>query len=83
VLVFHDLLGIHTGHQPRFVKRYAEIHDAMVAGMSDYAAEVRARRFPAAEHQYAVEPEELAAFTRYLEHESLASSDWDWSATEI
>src|SRR5919197_1921316 len=31
VLVFHDLLGIHTGHTPKFVKRYAEIHDDMVA----------------------------------------------------
>ena len=33
VLVFHDLLGIHQGHTPRFVKRYAEIHEEMVDGV--------------------------------------------------
>ena len=83
VLVFHDLLGIHIGHQPKFVRRYADVYDTMVAGVRRYAEDVRAHRFPGPEHQYAVAPEELAEFTRYLEHESLASSDWDWSATEI
>ena len=46
VLVFHDLLGIHQGHTAKFVKRYAEIHDAMVAGVSAYAADVRTRGLP-------------------------------------
>jgi 3-methyl-2-oxobutanoate hydroxymethyltransferase len=83
VLVFHDLLGIHEGHVPRFVKRYAEIRDAMVDGVRAYAEDVRAERFPGAEHIYSVEPAELAEFRDYLEQESLASADWDWSATEI
>jgi 3-methyl-2-oxobutanoate hydroxymethyltransferase len=83
VLVFHDLLGIHTGHTPKFVKRYGEIHDQMVAGVRTYAEEVRAGAFPGPEHQYAVEPGELASFRAYLDQESLSSSDWDWSATEI
>jgi len=80
VLVFHDLLGIHTGHTPKFVKRYAELHDAMVAGMRDYADEVRSRGFPGPEHQYAVEPAELDELKRYLDQESLAGSfeHWDW-----
>ena len=30
VLVFHDLLGITTGHMAKFVKRYADIHETMV-----------------------------------------------------
>jgi 3-methyl-2-oxobutanoate hydroxymethyltransferase len=83
VLVFHDLLGIHEGHVPRFVKCYAEIRDAMVDGVRAYAEDVRAERFPGAEHIYSVEPAELAEFRDYLEQESLASADWDWSATEI
>ena len=32
VLVYHDLLGITTGRTAKFVKRYAEIHEAMVDG---------------------------------------------------
>jgi 3-methyl-2-oxobutanoate hydroxymethyltransferase len=83
VLVFHDLLGIHTGQMPRFVKRYAEIHAAMVDGVRAYAEDVRERRLPGPEHSYSVEPPELARFRAYLEQESLASADWDWSATEI
>jgi 3-methyl-2-oxobutanoate hydroxymethyltransferase len=80
VLVFHDLLGIHTGHTPKFVKRYAELHDAMVTGMRAYADEVRSHSFPGAEHQYAVEPSELAELRRYLDQESLAGTfeRWDW-----
>jgi len=83
VLVFHDLLGIHTGHTPKFVRRYAAVHDEMVAGVGRYTAEVRSGQFPGPEHQYAVEPEELAAFRAYLDQESLTADDWDWSATEI
>jgi 3-methyl-2-oxobutanoate hydroxymethyltransferase len=79
VLVFHDLLGITTGHMAKFVKRYADIHEEMVAAVGRYGEEVRGRGFPGPEHSYAVEPEELAEFRRYLDQESLVSeSDWAW-----
>jgi 3-methyl-2-oxobutanoate hydroxymethyltransferase len=78
VLVFHDLLGIAEGRPPRFVKRYADVKEEMVAGVSKYAAEVRARRFPSDEHTYGIEPEELEGLSRYLDQESLAASAWDW-----
>ena len=84
VLVFHDLLGIFGGHAPKFVKRYSSLRKEMVRGVGEYAREVRERAFPAAEHSYAIEPEELEAFRRYLDQESLAASfGGDWSATEI
>ena len=84
VLVWHDLLGIYGGHQAKFVKRYAELREEMVRGVGEYAREVRERAFPAPEHAYAIEPEELEAFRRYLDQESLAASfGGDWSATEI
>ena len=72
VLVFHDLLAINTGHVARFVKRYAAIHEAMVAGVGEYVADVRARRFPDETHEYSIDPAELAAFEEYLEQDSLA-----------
>jgi 3-methyl-2-oxobutanoate hydroxymethyltransferase len=78
VLVFHDLLGIYAGRAPRFVKRYAELKQEMVDGVSRYAAEVRAGSFPQDEHTYGIDPDELASFRRYLDQESLASSAWDW-----
>ncbi len=62
VLVFHDLLGIYDGHAPRFAKRYAEVKAQMVAGVAEYAAEVRARSFPGPEHVYSIDEDELARF---------------------
>jgi 3-methyl-2-oxobutanoate hydroxymethyltransferase len=79
VLVFHDLLGINTGHVARFVKRYAEIHRGMVEGVTRYASEVRRRSFPAEEHSYSIDPDELRALRDYLEQDSLAANTpWDW-----
>jgi len=78
VLVFHDLLGIYAGRTPRFVRRYGQLKSEMVEGVSRYAAEVRSREFPADEHTYGIDAEELESFRRYLDQESLASSAWDW-----
>jgi 3-methyl-2-oxobutanoate hydroxymethyltransferase len=64
VLVFHDLLGIREGFGARFVKRYANIQDEMDAGVGAFAADVRSRRYPAPEHDYSIEPEELERFRR-------------------
>jgi 3-methyl-2-oxobutanoate hydroxymethyltransferase len=83
VLVFHDLLGIHQGHTAKFVKRYADVHEAMVEGVSAYAADVRRHRFPGPDHIYSVDPSVLSDFRAYLDQESLAGGKWDWSATEI
>jgi 3-methyl-2-oxobutanoate hydroxymethyltransferase len=79
VLVFHDLLGITTGHMAKFVKRYASVHETMVDAVRRYGEEVRSRHFPEPEHMYSVEPAELDEFRRYLDQESLASAKgWEW-----
>jgi 3-methyl-2-oxobutanoate hydroxymethyltransferase len=78
VLVFHDLLGMTRSHVPKFVKRYAEIHDQMVAGVRAYSEEVRSHQFPDADHVYSVDPEAVAALREYLDQGSLATSPWDW-----
>jgi 3-methyl-2-oxobutanoate hydroxymethyltransferase len=62
VLVFHDLLGIYDGHVARFVKRFADIRSQMVAGVAEYADEVRTGVFPAPEHTYSIDEDELATF---------------------
>jgi 3-methyl-2-oxobutanoate hydroxymethyltransferase len=66
VLVFHDLLGIYDGHVARFVKRYAEIKAQMVAGVAEYADEVRSHAFPAPEHTYSIDEHELEQFRQAL-----------------
>ena len=67
VLVFHDLLGIYDGHAPRFAKHYADVRSVMVAGVAEYAAEVRSRAFPGPEYTYSIDDEELERFREGLE----------------
>jgi 3-methyl-2-oxobutanoate hydroxymethyltransferase len=62
VLVFHDLLGIREGLGARFVKRYANLQDEMVAGVAAFAADVRTRRYPEPQHGYAIDQDELSSF---------------------
>jgi 3-methyl-2-oxobutanoate hydroxymethyltransferase len=66
VLVLHDLLAIHDAFQPKFVKRYAEVKAAMLAGVQAYAEEVRTRAFPGPEHVYGIAPEELERLREQL-----------------
>src|SRR5919107_1641214 len=59
VLVLHDLLAIHQGFKPKFVKQYASVGEEMVDGVRAYAEEVRSRAFPGPQHGYGIAPEEL------------------------
>jgi 3-methyl-2-oxobutanoate hydroxymethyltransferase len=62
VLVYHDLLGLYQGREPRFVKRYAELATEIQNAIERYAADVRSGAFPGDEHTYSIPDEELAAF---------------------
>ncbi len=50
ILVIDDMLGLFDDFKPKFVKRYAQLATDAHAAVRDYAAEVRAREFPAACH---------------------------------
>jgi 3-methyl-2-oxobutanoate hydroxymethyltransferase len=62
VLVLNDLLGIFEEFEPRFVKRYSHLRRDMTRAVSAFSDDVRARRFPTAEHSYSMEPDELDRF---------------------
>jgi 3-methyl-2-oxobutanoate hydroxymethyltransferase len=70
VLVFHDLLGMYDGHAARFVKRYANVRDEMIRGVSAYADDVRARRYPEEEHGYTMAPDEIARLDELLREQT-------------
>ena len=52
VLVVHDLLGITKEFKPRFLRRYAELHDIMTEAVQHYVADVKSRAFPSKEEGY-------------------------------
>src|SRR6185437_9635215 len=55
VLVLEDMLGL-SPWVPKFVKRYTDLGPSIDRAVAEYAAEVRARTFPATEHTYPMKP---------------------------
>ncbi len=61
VLVWHDLFNLYHEHTAKFVRRYGDAERLFAEGLTAYAADVRARRFPGPEHTYRVPERERAA----------------------
>jgi 3-methyl-2-oxobutanoate hydroxymethyltransferase len=52
VLVFHDILGLSYGRSPKFVRRFADLHAAAVAGIDSFRRAVENGSFPNEEESY-------------------------------
>ena len=52
VLVCYDFLGMYPDLRPRFVKRFAEVGDAIVNATRAYVAEVQGGAFPTEAHSF-------------------------------
>lgn len=52
VLVFHDLVGLTTGHTPKFVRQYANLAGEISKAVSEYCEDVRTGRFPSDAEAY-------------------------------
>ena len=52
VLVTHDLLGLNTDFNPRFVRRYTHLEETITEAVQHYVQDVRTRAFPAGEESY-------------------------------
>lgn len=64
VLVTHDLLGLFDRFTPKFVKKYANLHDAMNKAFTEYIDDVETKRFPAPEHTVEMTDDEWNEFSR-------------------
>ena len=52
VLVIHDMLGINNEFNPRFLRKYNNLHAHMLQAFQDYKADVQSGDFPNASEQY-------------------------------
>lgn len=52
VLVIHDMLGLNKGFNPRFLRRYADLHSNMTDAVQQYIADVKSQDFPSEDEQY-------------------------------
>jgi 3-methyl-2-oxobutanoate hydroxymethyltransferase len=50
--VLPDMLGLNPDFTPRFLRRYADLADTVVAASRAYAADVRAGRYPDDSHSF-------------------------------
>jgi len=52
VLVTQDMLGINKEFSPRFLRRYAQLHEVMTEAVRQYMADVKAGKFPSTDESY-------------------------------
>jgi len=59
VLVVQDLLGMYNKIKPKFAKRYLNLSEDIVKSLENYKKDVESGTFPAAEHWFSMNEEEL------------------------
>ena len=52
VLVMHDMLGMTKDFSPRFLRRYADLHEIMTNAFKQYIEDVKTLDFPNEREQY-------------------------------
>lgn len=59
VLVLHDLLGLFSKYNPKFVKQYVNLSPLIVQAVQQYVKEVKEGKFPDEEHSFKMKEEEI------------------------
>ncbi|MBI2312303.1 MAG: 3-methyl-2-oxobutanoate hydroxymethyltransferase [Betaproteobacteria bacterium] len=67
ILLCYDLLGVFTDFKPKFTKRYSNLTEVAVEGVSRYVSEVKSGAFPDDDHSYSVSDEEYERFISLVE----------------
>ena len=67
ILLCYDLLGVFTDFKPKFTKRFAQLTEVAVGGITQYVDEVKSGAFPDDDHTYSVKDEEYEKFLTLVE----------------
>ena len=52
VLVLHDLIGMTKEFNPRFLRRYMNLHDEIISAISNFSDDIKSGDFPNENEQY-------------------------------
>ncbi len=66
ILIAPDILGLSTGHSPKFAKAFGDLGPRCVEAFRQYAQDVKAGQFPDAEHSYHMKSGELQRLQELL-----------------
>lgn len=61
VLVYQDMLGLFSDFTPKFAKKFADCGKVVKEGVGEYIKEVGSGEFPAAEHEFKIDDDVVAA----------------------
>jgi 3-methyl-2-oxobutanoate hydroxymethyltransferase len=67
ILLCHDLLGVYSDFKPKFTKRFANMTELAVKGITQYISEVKSGTFPDDDHSYGVDEKEYERFVTLVE----------------
>ena len=67
VLVLHDMLGIKSGYDPKFVKKYAGLGKDILKALTTYRDEVESGKFPSPDRSFAVPDEEIEKLRKLID----------------
>ncbi len=69
VLVYHDVLGLHYDHLPKFVRQYAHLADTATDALQRFFADVESGAFPSDAESYHMDEESTRAFLDLMRKE--------------
>ena len=52
VLVMHDMLGMNSEFNPRFLRRYADLENIINSAVTNYINDVKSEKFPNKDEEY-------------------------------
>lgn len=64
VLVFHDVLGLHDGHLPKFVRQYENLQQRAVDAITDFFSDIEKGAFPTDAESYSMSEDAASALLR-------------------
>jgi len=69
VLVYHDVLGLHHGHLPKFVRQYTHLADIATEALERFFADIESGTFPADNESYHMNEASARAFHALMRKE--------------
>jgi 3-methyl-2-oxobutanoate hydroxymethyltransferase len=67
LLIVSDMIGQFQAFTPKFVKKYCNVAEIIVKGMTEYCEEVRTGKFPGEEHCYRMVEGEESKFLKLMQ----------------
>jgi 3-methyl-2-oxobutanoate hydroxymethyltransferase len=67
ILVFHDIMDLLPGYQPRFVRNYAHLGDTIVGAVKNYIEDVHKGEYPSQDESFSIDDETFRKLAHDIE----------------